>query len=95
MKTFLDFNETDFWDCKTGNYYCGDPNPGYLEISNAIDDFVDRYDFAIGSISDREIRNELKKWDMSKDEVVFAIYYCENLYGVKHINRLIDVLRHM
>lgn len=95
MKTFLDFNETDFWECKTGNYYGGDPNPCYLEISNAIDDFVDRYDFAIGSISDREIRNELKNWNMSKDEIVFAIYYCENLYGVKNINRLINALKQM
>ena len=95
MKTFLDFDEENFWETKTHNYYCENANPDYLDISNAIDDFVDRYDFAIGYISDREIRKEVNTWKMTKDEIIFAIYYCENLKGVKNINRLIDVLRTM
>ena len=94
-KTFLEFDESNFWEEKTHNYYCENSNPNYMDIANAIDDFVDRYDFYIGYISDREIRNEVNKWKMDKDEVIFAIYYCENLNGVKNINRLINILKKM
>lgn len=90
----IDFE--DFWEGKTTNVYSYDNfDDQYRIVSNAIDDYTDSWDFYNGNISLREMRKEVKSWNLSKDEIIFAIYYCENLNGVKNINRLIDVLRHM
>lgn len=90
----IDFE--DFWEGKTTNVYSYDDfDDQYRIVSNAIDDYTDSWDFYQGNISPREMRKEVKSWNLSKDEIVFAISYCNQLSGVKHINRLIDVLRHM
>ena len=92
----IDFDFEDFWAQKLSNSYAYDDfdNP-YRTVSNAIDDYADSWDFYQGNISPREMRKEVKSWNLSKDEIIFAINYCNQLSGVKHINRLIDVLSHM
>lgn len=92
----FDFDFEDFWAQKLSNSYAyNDFDNPYRVISNAIDDYVDSWDFYQGTISPREMRKEVKSWNLSKDEIIFAINYCNQLSGVKHINRLIDVLHNM
>lgn len=90
----IDFES--FWEGKLSNVYSYDDfDDQYRIVSNAIDDYVDSWDFYNGNLSSREIRKEVKSWDLTEDEIIFAINYCNQLSGVKHIRRLINALNQM